>query len=181
LYRVPGVRMMGNSISIRGGGDPLIVIDDMPITPVPGETSIDILNMLNINDIGQIDILKDPINLAIYGSRGGNGVIVIYTKKGEISNSLPSFNLKQMIPLGYQAPIEFYSPKYDTPESINNPKPDLRTTIYWKPDVITDDEGNAHLDFYTADDPATYSVIIEGVADDGKLIHFYGKSVITVK
>jgi len=75
------------------------------------------------------------------------------------------------MPLGYQLPIEFYSPKYDTQEKINDPKPDLRTTIYWKPNVITDDEGNAKLDFYTADDPAAYSVIIEGVSDDGKLIH----------
>jgi len=77
-------------------------------------------------------------------------------------------------------PIEFYSPKYDTQESINNSTPDLRTTIYWKPNVLTDDKGNAKLDFYTADDPGTYSVIIEGVSEDGKLIHYIGKAAITV-
>jgi len=183
LYRVPGVMVMGNSISIRGSrSDPLIVIDDMPYTPTQGESAIDILNMLNINDIGQLDVLKNPVNLAIYGSRGGNGVIVVYTKRGERNSTpLPSFNIKSLTPLGYQSPVEFYSPKYDTQESINNPKPDLRTTIYWKPNVLTDDEGNAKLDFYTADDPATYSVIIEGVSDDGELIHYRGNSLITVK
>ena len=77
-------------------------------------------------------------------------------------------------------PVEFYSPKYDTRESIENPTPDLRTTIYWNPNVITDDEGNVNLDFYTADDPATYSVIIEGVSDDGRLIHYCGNSLIKV-
>jgi len=181
FYRVAGVRVTGNSISIRGGGDPLIVIDDMPYTAADGESVMDILNMININDIGQIDVLKNISNTAMYGMRGGNGVIVIYTKKGESRTPLPSFNIKQLIPLGYQLPVEFYSPKYDTQESIHNSKPDYRTTIYWKPDVITDDEGNAALDFYTADDPATYSVIIEGMSDDGRLIHYYGKSLITVK
>jgi len=180
LYRVPGVRIMGNSISIRGGGDPLIVIDDMPYTPGQGESAADILGMLNINDIGKIDVLKDISNTAMY-SHGGNGVIVIYTKRGEIGTSLPSFNIKQLTPLGYQLPVEFYSPKYDTQESANNPKPDFRTTIFWKPNVITDEEGNAKLDFYTADDPATYSVTIEGISDDGNLIHYRGNALITVK
>jgi uncharacterized protein YfaS (alpha-2-macroglobulin family) len=86
-----------------------------------------------------------------------------------------------LTPLGYQLPVEFYSPKYDTQESIDNPKPDLRTTIYWNPNVVTDEEGNTKVDFYTADDPATYSVIIEGVSDDGKLIHYRGNAAITVK
>jgi len=182
LYRVPGVRVMGNSISIRGSsGNPLVVIDNMPFMPAPGESAVDILNMLNINDIGKIDILKNVSNTAMYGMRGGNGVIVIYTKRGEIYSPLPSFNIKQLSPLGYQLPVEFYSPKYDTQESINNPKPDLRTTIYWKPDVLTDSEGNAELDFYTADDPGTYSIIIDGVSEDGKLIHYSGESTITVK
>jgi len=143
---------------------------------------MDILSMININDIGQIDVLKNISNLAMYGSMGANGVIVIYTKRGDSGRSpLPSFNIKPVIPLGYQLPIEFYSPKYDTQESIDNPKPDLRTTIYWKPNVLTDNEGNAKLDFYTADDPATYSVIIEGVSEDGRLIHYRGNSLITVE
>jgi len=181
LYRVPGVRVMGNTLSIRGGGDPLIVIDDIPYTPSSGESSIDILSMININDIGQIDVLKNAANTSIYGVRGGNGVIVVYTKRGENGTSLPSLNIKQVIPLGYQLPVEFYSPKYDTQESINDPKPDFRTTIYWNPNVITDEEGNAELDFYTADDPATYSVVIEGISKEGKLIHYRGNALITVK
>jgi len=182
FYHVPGVRVSGNSISIRGGGAPLVVIDDMPYTAGDGESVEDILNMLDINDIAKIDVLKDISNTAIYGSRGGNGVIVVYTKKGEINTaSRPSFNIKQVMPLGYQLPVEFYSPKYDTQASISDPKPDFRTTIYWNPNVITDENGNAKLDFYTADDPATYSVIIEGINDEGKLIHYHGNALITVK
>jgi len=183
LYGIAGVMVSGNSIRIRGAmGPPLIVINDMPFEAVDDQEVIDNLSMLSISDIGRLDVLKNVSNLAIYGSRGANGVISIYTKKGEWHKAvLPSFNIKQLTPLGYQLPVEFYSPKYDTQESANNSKPDLRTTIYWKPNVITDNEGNVHLNFYTADDPATYSVIIEGVSNDGKLIHYRGNSLITVK
>ena len=181
LYHVPGVRVSDSSISIRGGGDPLIIIDGVPFVPGMGESAGNILKMINVSDIGQMDVLKNIENTAIYGIRGVNGVIVIYTKRGESFIPPSSLFINHIIPLGYQLPVEFYSPKYDSPESINDPKPDLRTTIYWKPNVITDDNGNVNLDFYTADDPATYSVIIEGLSDDGKLIHYRGKGIISVK
>ena len=205
LYQAPGVRVSANSIRIQGAsGAPLIVIDGVPFRTtgtveaakaavrsgytdpsVADETdadkvTIDILNMLSINDIGQIDILKDVANTAVYGA-GANGVILIYTKKGDGISSRQLFNIKPVIPLGYQLPIEFYSPKYDTQEKIDNSKPDLRTTIYWQPNVITDDNGNAKIDFYSADDPGSYSVIIEGVSEDGKLIHYRSKAAISVK
>jgi len=187
LYRVPGVWVTDSSIVIRGvntingGKDPLILIDDMVFQPMKGQSIVDLLKMINFNDIGQLDVIKDGASLTIFGSEGMNGVISIHTKRGEPFSTIPPNNIKLVEPLGYQLPIEFYSPKYDTQESIDNPKPDLRTTIYWKPDAITDDEGNVKLDFYTADDPATYSVIIEGVSDDGKLIHYRGSSSIIVK
>ena len=181
LYGIPGVVVSGNSIRIRGAsGPPLIVIDDMALEAEGDQGTIENLNMVSPYDIGKIDVLKTIGNTAMYGVRGANGVIVIFTKRGEWHSAIPSFNIKQLIPLGYQMPVDFYSPKYDTQESIHNSKPDLRTTIYWKPNVIADADGNAKLDFYTADDPATYSVIIEGVSNDGRLIHYRGNSLITV-
>ena len=124
------------------------------------------LNMINIQNIKQV-----------FGSKD---LIFIYTKSAE-ERVIPPENIKPMVPLGYQLPIEFYSPKYDTQEKLNDSKPDLRTTIYWKPNVLTDSKGYTKLDFYTADDPGTYSVLIEGVSEDGKLIHYRGKALITVK
>jgi len=198
LYQAPGVTVNKNSIRIRGASEPpLIVIDNIPynffIASSSGSTTddkedewtADILHSININDIGRIDVLKDLAKVALYGSMainrfGSRGVILIYTKRGE-SIPFSSNNTKPAIPLGYQLPIEFYSPKYDTQEKIDDSKPDLRTTLYWKPNVITDKAGNTKLDFYTADDPGTYSVIIEGVSDEGELIHYQGRSVIKVE
>jgi len=127
-----------------------------------------LLNSFPVEDIEHIDILID-------------GPIIIYTNQRGAENYKLTPNVKRISPLGYQAPVAFYSPKYDTQEQKNNPKPDLRTIIYWKANVVTDDAGQANLDFYTADDPTTYTVIIEGVSDDGRLIHYKTNSLITVK
>jgi len=188
IRRIPGVNLEYNirppplyMIFLRGSNSiprlyspPLIMIDNMPMGGGGGD-DVDtgsIIDLISIYDIAQIDILKGP-NTAIFGSRGANGVIAIYTKSGNISlgrNSAPSFNTKALLPLGYQQPVEFYAPKYDTPEKRNASTPDLRTTIHWQPVVQTDDEGVASFEFYTADEASSYSVVIEGLTADGRIV-----------
>ena len=69
------VRIRGGN-SITAGNTPLYVLDGYPLEN--GN-----LNMLNPNDIQSIEILKDASASAIYGSRGGNGVVLITTKNGK--------------------------------------------------------------------------------------------------
>lgn len=78
---------------------------------------------------------------------------------------------KTFYPLGYQLPVEFYSPKYDTADKKNSEVPDVRTTLYWQPELITDEQGNASFLFYNSDQVIGYSLIIEGISDQGELIH----------
>ena len=85
--RAAGLQVTGSgapgsnvSLNIRGIGSinnsqPLIVIDGVP-TDVP-------LNMINMDDVASVDVLKDASATAIYGSRGAYGVVIITTKKGE--------------------------------------------------------------------------------------------------
>ena len=92
--RATGLQVISNgapgdnvSMKIRGigsivGSDPLLVIDGVP-TDVP-------LNMINMNDVETVNVLKDASATAIYGSRGAYGVIIITTKKGK-ANSTPLF------------------------------------------------------------------------------------------
>ena len=56
---------------------------------------------------------------------------------------------------------QFYSPKY-SPRNSASKLTDLRSTIYWAPDVITDTNGKAIVSFYSADRPGTYTIITEG-------------------
>lgn len=108
--KAPGVQVIqgsglagsGSVVRIRGigsisaGGDPLYVIDGIPVTSDPflrtnsGGQNQNPLASLNPNDIESLEILKDAGATGIYGSRGANGVILITTKKGK--SGKPRFN-----------------------------------------------------------------------------------------
>lgn len=70
------IRIHGPS-SFFGSGEPLYVLDGIPITPGPNGR----ISGLFAKDIESIQVLKDPAETALYGVRGGNGVIVIKTKQ----------------------------------------------------------------------------------------------------
>jgi TonB-linked SusC/RagA family outer membrane protein len=75
-------------IRIRGVGsynasnEPLFVVDGVQVTA-------NYYNSLNPNDIESINILKDASAAAIYGVKGGNGVVVITTKSGRFGQTKP--------------------------------------------------------------------------------------------
>ncbi|MFN4084323.1 MAG: SusC/RagA family TonB-linked outer membrane protein [Spirosomataceae bacterium] len=83
----PSIRIRG-AASITGGGQPLFVIDGVPLNDGTlsgaqgGGTGLNPLLNINPNDIETMSVLKDAAAVAIYGSRGANGVILINTKKG---------------------------------------------------------------------------------------------------
>jgi len=89
--------LRGNN-SLSGDNQPLIVVDGMPMNNFTGRENNDYWNPsldmgsgmgdLNQEDIESISVLKGPSAAALYGSRAGNGVILITTKKGKKSNGL---------------------------------------------------------------------------------------------
>ena len=129
------------------------------------------LEKVSVQEVESIDVFKGP-SAYIFGSRGFSGVISITTKKGAptISSGNKEFNYTVYTPLGYQKPVEFYSPDYETLESKYLTIPDFRTTTFWKPDIVISDSGEASFEFYTSDFPTTYSVVIEGITTDGKIV-----------
>ena len=70
------VRMMGPT-SFSGAEGPLFIVDGTQVEVSPGGA----LPWINPQDVESITALKNPSDIAIYGVRGGNGVIVIKTKK----------------------------------------------------------------------------------------------------
>ncbi len=168
LNHLSGVSAVTYPLGEKGiylrGKKPLLIVDEIPV-------HVRYLDQFRKSDIAQIDVLKSIGNIATYGLQGSNGVIVVYTKKGGRKPSENLFDIKVVNPLGYQKPVEFYAPKYDTPQDRESALPDLRTTIHWQPDVKTDETGTASFDFYTADSGSIYTVIIEGLTTDGKIIY----------
>ena len=81
----PAIRIRGNG-SINSGNDPLYVIDGYPTTDAQ------LFNNLNPIDIEDIQIMKDAASSAIYGSKAGNGVILITTKSGKAGKPKVNFS-----------------------------------------------------------------------------------------
>jgi hypothetical protein len=161
--------------SFSGAAPPVILIDGIEISwklfdPEVGITSSP-MEMVSLFDVESIDIIRPggrALMISTYAA--ANGAISITTKRGSSGSYDSNTNVASFTPLGYQQPVEFYAPKYDTPQSINFSAPDYRTTIYWKPDVLISEDGKADFDFYTSDFPTTYSVVIEGITNNGKII-----------
>lgn len=168
--RVAGL-VMRNGIPFLtrfGSTSPMqVIIDGMYV-------EADFLDMINIQDVESIEVLKSGSNLAIYGSRGGGGVLIINTKRGlGLAGSRYTPGIVTYNPKGYNSGREFYSPKYDA--ANNSSAPDLRTTVYWNPKVVTDAAGNAKFEYFNADTKGTYRIVIEGINAAGHL----GRTVYT--
>jgi len=142
---------------LNGPYGPMLVIVD----GFPGS-----LDDVSTDGFETIEILKPPTSY-IYGSDGGNGVIVITTRpRGSDPNDVAASGVLPVAPMGFYKARVFYSPKYENPlAGVNHP--DLRSTIYWNPDIKTDKNGNAVFDFYNADGTGTYKVTIEGIDENG--------------
>ena len=88
LLQAPGVFIQGNEIRIRGGdqsfysgSDPLFEIDGQVLTGGYQEA----LRIVNPVEIRSVRVLKKPDELAMYGTRGLNGVIQIRLKNSKVA------------------------------------------------------------------------------------------------
>jgi TonB-linked SusC/RagA family outer membrane protein len=85
-------RILVNGLSsINYNNTPLIIVDGV-------EVGFNDLNFLNPADIQSMDVLKDASASAIYGARGGAGVILITTKKG---SGKPAINVAATAGMNY--------------------------------------------------------------------------------
>jgi hypothetical protein len=82
-------------------------------------------------------------------TRAGNGPFIQRATGIYIYKPLPLAEYKQ-----------FYRPRY--PVKTNAGSVDLRSTIHWEPNIITQKDGTATVSFYAADKPTHYTIIFEG-------------------
>lgn len=170
--RIPNVQVSGGygsySVNIRGinslsgSNEPLYLLNGMP-------ADVDLLMNIPMAEVKKIDVLKGT-RAAIFGSRGQNGVIAVYTKQGtEAKESLQDYRNGVYKPnlTGYHIPRKFYAPRYDRPQTDAS-VPDMRTTIHWAPVVETDDTGAAEATFFHSDVPGQFQVRVEVLSANGQ-------------
>ena len=173
---------LGMRVAYTNNGEPYITTpDNAGVLPYVDnfreEDHSFVLNLLP-TDVKSIEYFtpNNAIN-GLFAARPANhgkvpGVLFIFLKDGsEIASSRakdsPSFvSVRQ---LGYRPAVEFYSPQYKSTKS--DVHTDHRTTLYWNPKVETDEKGHASVKFYASDISKRYLVTLEGVSNDGTIVH----------
>lgn len=97
---------------------------------------------------------KDWVAYVMVQTRNGNGPVLKATPGVYIYRPQPLYIAR-----------EFYRPRYDVKAKTQTA--DLRSTIYWQPNVVTDSTGHASFSFYAAGKSSTYSVVVEGTDMQG--------------
>ena len=167
FYRLPGVQIVGNSIQIQGTSS--FVSDPTPTFFVNG-MQVDlayITQVLTVQEIDFIDVLRGG-DASIFGVRGGNGVILIYTRSGNTANPVVAPGILNSRIYGFHKAREFAV--FDPNLPGNQNRPDLRTTLHWNPNL----RGNAHEiikeSFTTSDQSGQFLIIIQGLRKDGQVL-----------
>lgn len=155
-----------------------------PVQVYVGSLPVDanFLSSMSGNEVESVEIFLNDGVSGINRNTQTKGVMVINKKVvkkqkitlAQLQELIPKQNVITFAVQGYTKAKEFYSPKYDVTKA-GTLGGDLRNTIYWKPNVITDKAtGTATINFFNSDQRGSYRAIIEGIDAEGNI----GRSVI---
>ena len=141
------------------GGTPSLFIDEM-------QMDASAVRGIPVSDVAYIKVFRPPFFGAFGG--GAGGAIAIYTKKGNDRRAtIPGLENRRVA--GYSAIKQFYSPNYADPSTATEVE-DIRTTLFWKPYILTDATNRkVSIEFYNNDVSKKLRVVLEGINEEGKL------------
>ncbi|RWY50387.1 hypothetical protein [Mucilaginibacter gilvus] len=143
--------------------DMVIIVDGIQL---PGSE----LNNVVADNVLSIETLITGGARSIYGSNIGGGALIITNKIGSEAKFVTSDVAKGIIAYpfkGYHVARTYYAPKYTAGQSAG--APDLRSGIYWKPDVLSDSNGAFSIDYFNGDTKGTYRIVVEGIDGNGQI------------
>jgi hypothetical protein len=138
---------------------PLILVDGVPV--------YDFEKILSINskEIEKAEVVNTRYFLS---ENVFDGIVSFITKKGNLSAMEFNNSIFRQVYEGCQIKGNFYSPDYSSDTLRTSRIPDFRNTLYWNPDLHTKKDGKAETEFYTSDESAEYTIVVEGIAPEGK-------------
>ncbi|MCG2613109.1 hypothetical protein LZZ85_02420 [Terrimonas sp. NA20] len=162
--KVAGLQISGNGSNTTltwRQGTPALYLDEM-------NSDVQMVSSISVQDVAYIKVFRPPF---MGGFNGGNGAIAIYTRRGNDVRNEPGKGLANNKVEGYTAIREFYSPNYSSFNQENEQR-DLRSTLYWNPNIEMTSRKPVVLTFYNNDVTKAFRVIIEGMTRDGRLAHY---------
>jgi hypothetical protein len=116
-----------------------------------------------------LDNIDDLLEATSAGSRGSDIAYLEITTRagnGPFINRATGIYIYKPIPIAEYK--QFYKPRYPV-QNASRTYADLRSTIHWEPNIITNRAGEANVSFYAADKPTHYTIILEGADMGGKV------------
>ncbi|MBO6186001.1 MAG: hypothetical protein J6O88_15180 [Chryseobacterium sp.] len=127
-------------------------------------TDASALTGLSSDNIAMVKIIKDG---AIGMSGGGNGGVLIYTKRGDTKPVTKTNSLSEMVNLNFFV-MEGYNQSEKYPDSdygnseLSKISSDYRPVLYWNPNMEIDSDTPAKVDFYNNDTAKKFRFLIMG-------------------
>jgi hypothetical protein len=136
LKKVPSLQMQGGNFVLRGGASSvfnsnaaLILIDGVPMGSI---------NSVDPNNIARIEIVARMSNM--YGDLGKNGIISVFQKdKKSTEADFEGKNFTKASVVGYNSPDVFMPASIKMADAQNIP------TVYWNPEILTNEKGLAEI------------------------------------
>lgn len=151
----------------------LVVVNGIPM----GSDITTLSSTINPMDIKEISVNTSP-GAALKYSKSGNGVIEITLYDGRKETPKPVLNENDMLVIkGYKISREFNAPDYTPSINSSFEKSDIRTTLYWNPNLIIGNEGKHRMSFFVGDKKTKFVCRILGVNDMGLI----GNSSINIR
>jgi len=178
-----GSSLPKGSGSLHWMQNPVFMIDGMKVTKSDVEA-------LPVRMVERIDILNQAASYQVFGygmsvSDTGSvtfgkpdGVISIILKSDWINEKSTVYHSANIKFTGYDEPRIFYSPKHHSMLEYDY-KPDLRTTLFWEPDIIIESHKEQVIKYFNSDNTSVINIIVEGITSTG--IPVYGMTKYEVQ
>jgi len=151
-------------------GEPLLLLDGVPVLDIDP-----VITYLDPIDIEKIEVHS---SWYILGDKFYYSIINMITKQADFRHiDLPSYAIRKNFHF-LKYPDSFSTPEYSSEIDTLRMIPDYRNLLYWDPEVVTDTNGKAMISFYTSDDISDYSIVIQGLTQEG--LAGYKEATITV-
>ena len=165
---------------VYGAGWTYVVIDGIPVH----ERDYGLIGNIPVSAVKSAEIIRNTNTANTYHNQVFDcapicppppfpAILAIYTYLGEgLSGAFPKTKRTNLIndTAPQYSPIrEYYVPEYHDPEKIDWSIPDRRTMLFWKPNIITNKNGQAKTTFFNSDITGKMVLICEGITPNGKV------------
>ena len=137
---------------------------------------------ISANEIIGIEILDSPEYLWVYTQNHTGStrplIIGITTVSGSVNLERKQIGVARQHLHGFSIPKTFYVPKYYPEDIVSQAEYDIRPTLYWNPEVVTDRDGKAEIRFPIGEKPRSLQIRVEGTDLRGGIGSAVGELII---